>query len=151
MNEPVYEKLLRWCTYRDRCIYEVRLKCKQLGLDTNQTAKMISRLMDENFLDELRFAKQYVHSKSVIKKWGRQKILLELKRKKIDTDIIENALSEIEDTSYQHTLYQLAEKKWNSLKEPHPGKKKLKLRAYLHQKGYTFHNIQQVMNQLDKK
>jgi regulatory protein len=151
MNEPGYEKLLRWCTYRDRCISEVRLKCKELGLDTNQTEKIISRLIDENFLNELRFASQYVHSKSAVKKWGRQKILFELKRKKIDPDIIDNALSGIEDASYQQTLYQLAEKKWSSLKEPHPGKKKLKLRAYLHQKGYTVHDIQQVMNQLDKK
>lgn len=151
MNEPGYEKLIRWCTYRDRCISEVRLKCKELGLDAEQTEKIVSRLIKENYLNEERFACQFAHSKSAVKKWGRQKILFELKRKKVDSDIIEQALAGIEDANYQHTLYQLAEKKWNSLKEPHPGKRKLKLRAYLHQKGYSVQDIQHVINQLDKK
>lgn len=151
MNEPGYEKLLRWCTYRDRCIYETRLKCKELGLDAEQTEKIISRLIQENYLNEIRFATQYVQSKSVIKKWGRQKILFELKRKKIAPDIIEQVLSDIEDEYYQETLYLLAEKKWNSLKEPHLGKKKLKLRSYLHQKGYSNQEIQAVIKSLDKK
>jgi regulatory protein len=151
MNEPVYEKLLRWCTYRDRCISEVRLKCKELGLDTNQTEKIISRLIDENFLNELRFAKQYVLSKCTLKKWGKQKIRFELTRKKVDSDIIEQALADIEDEDYMQILYKTAEKKWNSLKEPHPGKKKLKLQAYLHQKGYTGEDIREVIKQLDKK
>lgn len=151
MNEPGYEKLLRWCTYRDRCIYETRLKCKELGLDAEQTEKIISRLIQENYLNEFRFATQYVQSKSAIKKWGRQKILFELKRKKIDPNIIEQVLCGIEDDHYQETLYLLAEKKWNSLKEQDLSKKKLKLRAYLHQKGYTSHDIQEAIKWLDKK
>ncbi|MCX7742965.1 MAG: RecX family transcriptional regulator [Flavobacteriales bacterium] len=151
MNEPGYEKLLRWCTYRDRCIHETQLKCKELGLDEEQTEKIISRLIQENYLNEKRFATQYALSKSAIKKWGRQKILYELKRKKIDPEIIEIALSEIDETPYQDTLYLLAQKKWNSLKEPLLAKKKLKLRAYLLQKGYSNQEIQTVLKKLINK
>lgn len=150
MNEPGYEKLLRWCTYRDRCIYETRLKCKELGLDAAQTEKIISRLIQENYLNEIRFATQYVQSKSAIKKWGRQKILFELKRKKVDPNIIEQAISGIEDESYQEKLYSLAEKKWKSIKETNLGKKKLKLRAYLLQKGYTSQDVEKAIKWVDK-
>lgn len=150
MDERSYEKLLRWCTYRDRCISEVELKCKKLGFNTEQTKKVISRLIEENFLNEQRFANQYVYSKSAIKKWGKQKIYFELKRKNVDPAIIEQALANIEDESYMQMLYKLAEKKWNRLKEPIPSKKKLKLRAYLHQKGYSSEEIQHVINQLIK-
>lgn len=149
MNERCYEKLLRWCTYRDRCISEVQLKCKELGLNNNQTEKIISRLIEENFLNELRFANQYVYSKSAIKKWGKQKIRFELTRKNVNSAIIEQALASIDDESYMQKLFILAQKKWNRLKEPFPDKKKLKLRAYLHQKGYSYEDIQEVINQLD--
>ena len=110
--------------------------------------QIIIQLMQEDFLNEERFARSFVRGKFRIKKWGKIKIKQELKFREISSPIIKIALTEIKQEKYTATLYELAEKKLNLLKEPDTFKKKRKLADFLLRKGYESNLVYEVVNEL---
>ncbi len=129
-------RLMQYCAYRDRSQKEVEEKLREMRMIPAACEQIIIKLMQENFLNEERFARSFVRGKFRIKKWGRIKIKQELKFKEISTPIIKLALTEINEEEYRKTLYELAEKKIRLIKETDHFKKRKKLSSYLLQKGY---------------
>ncbi|WP_170106634.1 regulatory protein RecX [Gramella gaetbulicola] len=127
---------MHFCAYRDRSQKEVEDKLDNLRMIPEAKEKIIITLMQENFLNEERFARSFVRGKFRIKKWGRIKITQELKKREISSPIIKLGLTEIKESDYRKTLYELAEKKEKKIIEPNPFKKKKKLADHLLRKGY---------------
>ncbi len=129
-------KLMQYCAYRDRSQKEVEEKLISMRMIPAAREKIIIQLMQENFLNEERFARSFARGKFRIKKWGRNKIKQELKIREISAPLIKIALTEIEEEEYIKTLHELAQKKALLIKEKDPYKKRKKLATYLLQKGY---------------
>ncbi|MDT0646888.1 regulatory protein RecX [Zunongwangia sp. F260] len=129
-------KLMQFCAYRDRSHKEVEEKLKEMNMIPAAQEQIIIKLMQENFLNEERFARSFVRGKFRIKKWGRIKIKQELKLKDISSPIIKIALTEIDKDDYLSTLHEVAEKKSKLIKESNPFKKKKKLADHLLRRGY---------------
>lgn len=129
-------KLMQFCAYRDRSHKEVEEKLREMNMIPAAKEQIIIQLMQEDFLNEERFARSFVRGKFRIKKWGRIKIKQELKLREISNPIIKLGLTEIDETDYRNTLDELSEKKMASIKEPNPFKKKKKIADFLLQKGY---------------
>lgn len=127
---------MHFCAYRDRSQKEVEDKLDNLRMIPEAKEKIIITLMQENFLNEERFARSFVRGKFRIKKWGRIKITQELKKREISSPIIKLGLTEIKESDYSKTLYELAGKKEEKITEPNPFKKKKKLADHLLRKGY---------------
>ncbi len=134
--EEALQKLMHFCVYRDRSQKEVEDKLDNLRMIPEAKEKIIISLMQENFLNEERFARSFVRGKFRIKKWGRIKITQELKKREISSPIIKLGLTEIKESDYRKTLYELAEKKEEKITEPNSFKKKKKLADHLLRKGY---------------
>jgi len=134
--EEALQKLMHFCAYRDRSQKEVEDKLDNLRMIPEAKEKIIITLMQENFLNEERFARSFVRGKFRIKKWGRIKITQELKKREISSPIIKLGLTEIKESDYRKTLYELAEKKEEKITDPNPYKKKKKLADHLLRKGY---------------
>ncbi|NEV92949.1 RecX family transcriptional regulator [Psychroflexus sp. YR1-1] len=141
-------KLMNYCVYQDRCHQEVEKKLKDLQMYEDAQAYIITRLIEEDFLNEERFARSYARGKFRIKKYGRLRITRELKAKNISAYNLKAGLSEIEEEEYLTTLRDLAEQKLNSLKEQDPYKKRQKLYQHLAYKGYETELIYDVINDL---
>lgn len=130
-------KLLEnYCAYQERCHKEIEQKLYDLKLIPEAKEKIILHLLQHNFLNEERYAKAFVRGKFSIKKWGKQRIINELKFKSISIYNINTALCEINENEYLNTLKQLAEKKFLLIKESNSFKKSSKLANYLISKGY---------------
>ena len=129
-------KLMQYCAYRDRSQKEVENKLVEMRMIPEAREQIIIKLMQENFLNEERFARSFVRGKFRIKKWGRQRIKKELKFREISTPIIKLAMTEINESDYRSTLYLLCKKKLYLIKEENPFKKKKKLFDFLLSKGY---------------
>lgn len=85
-----------------------------------------------------------------MKKWGRRKIIYELKARGITPGCIQDALNEISEEEYLRTLRELAEKKAAGLPpENDPFVIKKKITAYLLMKGYEPTYIDDTLNRLD--
>ena len=115
-KEQAYQKLRHYCAYQDRCHSEVKTKAYLLGLRKTEVEELTSKLIEENCLNEERFAKAFAGGKFRIKQWGRIKIKTELKNKQISHYCITAAMDEIDDLKYKQMLHKLAVKRWNSIK-----------------------------------
>lgn len=139
---------MQYCAYRDRSQKEVEDKLLEMRMIPAAREEIIIKLMQEDFLNEERFARSFVRGKFRIKKWGRYKIQQELKARDISSPIIKLAMTEIEESVYKTTLYELAEKKLNLLSEEDKFKLKKKLGDYLIRKGYEISLVYEVTEDL---
>lgn len=107
-------------------------------------------LIENNFLNEERFAQSFARGKHNIKKWGKTRIVNELKFRGISKYNIEKALKEIQPEAYLQTFHELAESQWEAIKEKNIQKKKRKFLDFLLRKGYESHLIFEKLNDLEK-
>ena len=135
VNE-VKRKLERYCTYQDRCHQEVEKKLKEFYLIPEAKELILLHLIQNDFLNEERFARSFARGKFRIKKWGRNRIVQELKLRGISAYNIKSALKEIDPNVYKSTLNEIANTKNKMLNEKEPLKRKQKLYQYLYRKGY---------------
>lgn len=144
--DEIRDKLAKYCAYQDRCHWEVEKKLNEFRLIDEAREEIIIYLVQNKFLNEERFTKSFVRGKFNQKKWGRNKIRIELKKRQIPTKLIQEAMTEIEDDLYMDTLNDLLHKKRESLKsERESWKKKAKIYNYLLQKGYESELIREMM------
>jgi regulatory protein len=106
-----YRKAADYCAIQDRCISEMQLKLRYWNIDSSIYSKIISKLVDEGFLDEKRFAANYAGGKFRIKGWGKLKIAASLRARSIPASLIQQALSNIESDEYTRFLGTLLRKK----------------------------------------
>jgi regulatory protein len=138
-TEAAFRKIKHYCAYQERAHAEVKQKLYGYGLYKNEVELLISQLIEENYLNEERFAIAFAGGKFRIKQWGKTKIKYELKLKQVSEYCIKKALKEISDEDYEKTLQKLTAEKLESLKsEKNIFTKRSKLQNYLVGKGYEF-------------
>lgn len=148
--ERLLNILCKYCSYQDRCLYEVEQKINQYYVEQDEKDQLIDYLIDERFLDEDRFVKSYVKSKFNLKKWGKIKIANHLRNKRIESLKIENGLNEINEEKYLEVIQVLGKKKWESLKGEDFIQKKAKTMRYLASKGFESDKIYTFLNTLSQ-
>ena len=110
-----YHKAADYCALQDRCISEIKLKLRVWNIDRSYFGKIISKLIDEGFLDEKRFAINYTGGKFRIKGWGKLKIAAGLRARSIPLPLIQQALTTINKDDYTLCLETLLKKKLKQL------------------------------------
>ncbi|UMB55547.1 RecX family transcriptional regulator [Lutibacter sp. A64] len=128
--------LENYCAYQERCHKEVEQKLYDLNMISEAKDHIILHLLQHNYLNEERYAKSFVRGKFSIKKWGRIKIINQLKFKGISDYNIKSGLKEIDENLYLTTLQSIAEKKLPLIKETNSYKKSSKLASFLISKGF---------------
>lgn len=135
-KEDALAKMQRYCAYQDRCHQEVRSKLLDMGVYGDWLEEIMVQLIEENFLNEERFARSFARGRFRIKQWGRNRIRQELKKRNISDYCIRKAMEEIEEEEYRTVLKALLSKKAGSLKEDDPYKRKNKLARYALSRGF---------------
>ena len=130
------KKLEYYCSYQDRCHQEVQEKLRSFSLSTEEKDIIMVHLIQENYLNEERFAQSFARGKHRIKLWGKKRIVIELKQRAISQPNIKTALQEIPEEDYLETFHQLAQRHWESIRESNALKKKKKFCDYLLRKGW---------------
>ena len=146
--EEALSKLQNYCSYQERCHQEVRRKLVSMRMIPEAIDQIIVALLDHNFLNEERFAKAYVRGKFRIKKWGRRRLTLELKKKEIGIFNINQAISQINELDYLEVFNDLSESRLLFIKESNKLKKRKKLADYLLYRGWESHLVYQRVNEL---
>ena len=142
------QRVEHFCAYQERCHKEVRQKLLQMCMIPEAIDLIVVPLIEHNYLNEERFAQQFTLGKFRIKHWGKQRIKRELMQRDISTYNINKALKEIKEADYMKSIYALAEKKLNSIKEVNPYKRKKKLCDYLLYRGWEAPLVYQVAQDL---
>lgn len=131
-------KLEQYCAYQERSQMEVRKKLRDLGIENDIAENIIVDLIENNFINEERYALAYAGGKFRINKWGKIKIKQGLKQHNISEYCIKKALQSIEDKDYIDTLEKLVEKKIKETKESNIQKKTIIIISSIVNKGYEW-------------
>ncbi|MEM6541035.1 MAG: hypothetical protein AAF634_07715 [Bacteroidota bacterium] len=74
LNEAI-KRMERYCAYQERCHKEVRDKLQQMRMIPEAVDHILAHLIQNDFLNEQRFANSFVNGKFSIKKWGLNRLL----------------------------------------------------------------------------
>lgn len=148
-KEQALQKLRHYCSYQERCHQEVKEKLYGYGLRKEAVEQLLSQLIEEDYLNEERFAIQFAGGKFRMKQWGKMKIVQALRERRVSQYCINKALKEIEGESYEKALTKLADKKWATLqKESSMLTRMQKTKMYLLQRGFEAAQVQQELKRL---
>lgn len=142
------EKLRKYCAYQERSHHDVVQKMWDLKIPQDWRDEMLITLIQENFLNEERFARTYVRGKFNIKHWGRIKIINGLKQHEVSKKCIDLALTEIDEDRYFEVLSETIELKRSKLKEKNPWKRRSAIYRFATQRGFEPSLINEQLNSL---
>lgn len=149
-TQQAWVKIQKYCAYQERYHKEVKEKLYSYGLATTDVDELTNQLIEENYLNEERFAIAYAGGKFRVKKWGRVKIMRELKMRDISAYCIKQGMKEIDDVAYYEQLKKLLYKRWEEMrKESNAFLRKKKTSSYLIAKGYEPDLVWDVLKELE--
>ncbi|GAB3419516.1 regulatory protein RecX [Niabella aquatica] len=148
-KEQALQKMRQYCAYSERCHNDVVSKLYNLGVWKKDHDEIIATLIEENYLNEERFAKAFTGGHFRTKHWGRNKIIAALKQKAISAYCIKKGMQEIDEADYNAALEKLFHDKWQSLKGTQNRFARMKKTSdFLLQKGYEAHLINPLFNKV---
>lgn len=136
MTQDILNKARKYCAYQERSQQELRDKLYELGLYKKDVEQTIALMVEEGFLNEERFAIAYAGGKFRIKEWGKVKIKLALKQKKVSDYCIKKALAQINDKDYEAVLKKIVLSQSKKITEKNPLKRNYKLAQYIIGRGF---------------
>lgn len=140
----VLDNLRRQCSRREYCSSDVLKKAeKALCGDRDQAVKILNTLVEERYVDDLRYAEAFARDKSAISGWGEVKIRYMLSAKGIDRDTITRALEGIDAAKADCRLNKLLENKYRSLKDD--PQCRMKLLRFALGRGYSYDEVSSVL------
>ena len=139
-------KAERYCANEEQCKTSVRKKLCDWGVSVDLSNKIVSKLVEQGFIDERRYARAYCASKLRHQKWGRLKVIYQLRSKQIPPKFITDALLEIPDDEYRDIMRHVADEKWATYSHSDPlTKRKSKLNTFLASRGFEAPEIQKLL------
>ena len=147
-EKVILEKMRSYCMYQERCILEVKKKLSRLHVVPKSKSKIIDRLIEDNYLNEVRFSKSFIQGKLRIKKWGRIKLNYELKMRGVKKFIIDEEINKISKRDYYDYFNEFSINKIKTLK----GSKEQKKRSFVNYftyRGWENNLIYEKLNEIN--
>ena len=145
-EQDAYLQLAALCAQAEHCQQEMRDKMRRWELDETVQNRIIDRLIKERYVDDERYARAFVKDKIRYNKWGRRKVQQGLWQKRIDADIQQRVLDEIDEKEYLDILRPLLKQKRKSIKAESDYELNQKLVRFALGRGFGFDIIRQCLN-----
>ncbi len=129
-------KAAGFCAYQERSHKEVLERLSEWGIWGIDAQEILLTLIEQNYVNEERFAMAFAGGKFRVKHWGRVKIKQGLKLHDVSTYCMNKALTQFDEEEYLGTLSVLIEKKWAETKDTNTYQKKSKVAKYAIGKGF---------------
>ena len=145
-EQEAYLQLAALCAQAEHCQQEMRDKMRRWELDETVQNRIIDRLIKERYVDDERYARAFVKDKIRYNKWGRRKVQQALWQKRIDADIQQRVLDEIDEKEYLDVLRPLLKQKRKSIRAANDYELNQKLARFALSRGFTFDLIRQCLD-----
>lgn len=149
-EQEAYLRLTALCAQAEHCQFEMTEKMRRWELSEEAQARIMERLVGERYVDDERFARAFVMDKIRYNKWGRRKVEQALWMKRIDTDIQQRVLGEVDDEEYLNVLRPLLRQKRKSTKAASDYELNQKLIKFALSRGFGFDIIRQCLDVADE-
>jgi len=147
-KDEALEVLKKYCIYQDRCHSEVRTRLLKLKIYGADLEDIIVTLIQDDFLNEVRFAKAFVRGKYRMKSWGRYKIERALKEKRVSDYCIRIGMKEIIEDEYLENLTRLLHKRADYRPANTERILKIELMKFAQSKGYQYEEAKNIVNEV---
>ena len=147
-EKVILEKMRSYCMYQERCILEVKKKLTRLHVVPKSKSKIIDHLIEDDYLNEVRFSKLFIQGKLRIKKWGRIKLNYELSIRGIKKFIIHEEINKISKEDYYQYFNEFSNNKIKTL----TGSKEQKKRSFVNYftyRGWENNLIYEKLNEIN--
>ena len=145
-EQEAYLTLAALCARSEHCQWEMLEKMRRWELDDAAQSRVMARLVKERYVDDERYARAFVKDKVRYNKWGRRKVEQALWQKRIDDDIRERVLDEVDEEEYLNVLRPLLKQKRKSIKAENDYELKQKLVRFALGRGFTYDIIRQCID-----
>ena len=146
LAEEWLDKLERYCAYQERCISDVKTKMYTLKIPKEKMPSLIEKLIEDKFIDEIRYARAFLRAKMNLKKDGLEKIRFALMQKGIQAAAIAEVFDDLDRELYDENLKALIDKKWPILSQKYEKQEaKAKLIRFLLSKGYKYDDFKNLI------
>lgn len=143
----VADRMRGLCSRREYCRQDIMKKVlAALGGDADEAGRIMDRLVEEKYIDDLRYASAFARDKSSIAGWGATKIRYMLAAKGIDRETIAAALQEVDEGKASDRLEKLLSAKVRSLKDD--PQCRMKLLRFALGRGYQYDEAAEVIGRL---
>lgn len=132
------ERAARYCAGAEHCVADVAQLLARLGANDGQIDEVIGILQKQQYLDEQRYCRAFVHDKVAFQAWGRMKIIMGLRAKHLPEQEIQQALDDMDETVYASNIRKAIQSK--------RGQDKQKIIRFMLQRGYTFDDLRRYAN-----
>lgn len=145
--QKVADRMRGLCSRREYCRQDIMKKVlAALGGDADEAGRIMDRLVEEKYIDDLRYASAFARDKSSIAGWGATKIRYMLAAKGIDRETITAALQEVDEGKASDRLEKLLSAKVRSLKDD--PQYRMKLLRFALGRGYQYDEAAEVIDRL---
>ena len=134
-------RMANLCARREYCVFDIETKLKRYNLDKETIKKIITRLIKEKYIDEVRYTRGFIKDKLRFNRWGKTKIEFALRQKRVPEDIVAEAFLEYTDEELNNSLQDLLQAKWKTIKGDSDYEKRNKLIRFGLSKGFDMNNI----------
>lgn len=145
-EQEAYQRLANLCARAEHCEQDLLDKMRRWGLADSQQALVMGRLVEGRYVDNRRYAEAFVRDKVRYSKWGPRKIEQALWQKRIDDDIIGEALDAIAPDEYTAILKPILQQKRRTTTAKSPYELQQKLVRYALGRGFTFEQIRRCLD-----
>ena len=145
-EQEAYLQLAAACAQAEHCEQEMRDTMKRWGMAPEAQNRVVERLTKERYIDNERYARAFVKDKVRYNKWGRRKVQQALWMKRIDDDIQQRVLDEIDDEEYLKVLVPLLKQKRKSIKAANDYELNQKLVRFALSRGFDYGIIRQCLD-----
>jgi len=144
-REELLHKAASYCSLSEHCVSDVEEKLILWNAQENDKQFIVNKLLKDDFINEKRYATAFVNDKFKFNKWGKIKISMALKQKRVDNKLIANALNSINEDEYDEVLAAILKTKLKTLKWKDEYEKKGKLFAFAQSRGFENEVIDRVI------
>jgi len=145
-ENDAYLTLAALCAQAEHCQYEMLEKMRRWELPEEEQARVMQRLVSERYVDDERYARAFVKDKVRYNKWGRRKVEQALWQKRIDEDIRQRVLDEVDDDEYLSVLKPLLQQKRRTTKASSDYELNQKLVRFAISRGFTYDIIRKCLD-----
>jgi regulatory protein len=141
-DDKIYGRALNYVALRPRSVWEVEFYLKRKDSPSPLIEQITHKLLRLGLLDDRKYAEAFVHDRRLLRSASTRKLQLELRKKHIASEIIEQVLAD-DETDEQAMLKDIVAKKRQQTKYKADD---LKLMQYLARQGFNYGDIKAALN-----
>ncbi|MCM1066041.1 MAG: RecX family transcriptional regulator [Muribaculaceae bacterium] len=146
--EAALIRLEELCARSEQCEWELRRKLRTWQIGERDADTIMRSLLRRRFVDDSRYAVAFTRDKYRFARWGRRKIEMALRQRHVDSDIIDEALDQIDEDEYREALHGILAAKAKKLEEPASYENRTKLFRFALARGFESQLISKVLKNI---